>query len=230
VFAAKSGIPKAPVFTRIRHYFNHPGFIAPLVASAVAALEGLPEDVRANATLLMSTHSLPMALAYSAGPEGGLYVAQHEEVARLVAAGVAEATGVTYPHELVFQSRSGPPQVKWLEPLIGDRLTALAEAGTPAVVVVPIGFTSDHMEVVYDLDVEAREQAEKLGVAFARAATVGAAPEFVAAIRDLVMERVNSVMPQLRSTVGELEVSWDLCPPGCCPNPNGPRPAVAGRD
>lgn len=230
VFAAKAGIAKAPVFTRIRHYFNHPGFIRPMVANTVAALESLSEDVRAGATILFTTHSLPMALAYSAGPEGGLYVRQHEEVAALVAAGVTEATGVTHPWELVYQSRSGPPQVPWLEPDVSERLAPLREAGTPAVVVVPIGFTSDHMEVVYDLDVELRAHADQVGIALARANTVGAAPEFVAAIRDLVMERVDSVMPEKRATLGELGPSHDLCPVGCCPNPRAPRPAVAGRD
>ncbi len=230
IFAAKAGIPKAPNFARIRHYFNHPGFVRPMVANTVAALEQLPADLRETATILFTTHSIPMAMAYSAGPEGGLYVQQHEEVASLVAAGVREATGVERPSELVYQSRSGPPQVPWLEPDIGDRLTALSEAGTAAVVVVPIGFTSDHLEVVYDLDVELKAQADKLGVAFARAGTVGAAPEFVAAIRDLVLERANSVMPDQRATLGELGASYDLCPAGCCPNPKGPRPAVAGRD
>ncbi len=230
VFAAKAGITKAPVFTRLRHYFNHPGFIRPMVANTVAALEQLAFDARAGATILFTTHSIPMALAYSAGPQGGLYPAQHEEVARLVAEGVTEATGATYPWELVYQSRSGPPQVKWLEPDVRDRMTALHEAGTPGVVVVPIGFTSDHMEVVYDLDVELRGQADALGIGFARAGTVGAAPEFVAAIRDMVMERVNSRMPDQRATLGDLGASFDVCPIGCCPNPKGPRPAVAGRD
>jgi ferrochelatase len=230
VFAAKSGIAKAPAFARIRHDFNHPGFIRPMIANTVAALDGLPEHLRADATVLFTTHSLPMALAYSAGPEGGLYVTQHNEVAGLVLDGVTEATGVEHPAELVYQSRSGPPTVKWLEPDIGTRLSELAEAGVSAIVVVPIGFTSDHMEVVYDLDVEVREQAEKLGVAYARAATVGANPEFVTAVRELVLERAESRRPDLREALGELGVSYDLCPPGCCPNPNGPRPAVAGRD
>jgi ferrochelatase len=230
VFAAKAGISKAPVFTRIRHYFNHPGFVQPMIGNTVAALDGLPAELRAGATVLFTTHSIPMALSYSAGPEGGLYVQQHEEVARLVAEGVARVTGVERPWELVYQSRSGPPTVKWLEPAIEDRVSALAEAGTAAIVVVPIGFTSDHLEVVYDLDIEVRRQADSLGVAYARAGTVGTAPEFVAAIRELVLERANSVMPDLRPALGELGPSWDLCPAGCCPNPNGPRPAVAGRD
>ena len=230
VFAAQEGIERPPIFARIRHYFNHPGFIGPMVANTVAALDQLPDEVRPGATILFTTHSIPMAMAYSAGPDGGLYVQQHEETARLVAEGVAEATGATHGWELVYQSRSGPPQVPWLEPDVSDRLAALHEAGTPAVVVVPIGFTSDHMEVVYDLDVELREQAAKLGIPFARAATVGTAPEFVAGIRDLVLERVNSVMPDARAALGELGASYDVCPAGCCPNPDGPRPAVAGRD
>jgi ferrochelatase len=230
VFAAKAGIAKAPVFARVRNYFNHPGFIGPMIANTVAALDELPADLRSGATLLFSTHSIPMALAYSAGPEGGLYVQQHEEAVALVVEGVTEATGVAYPHEIVYQSRSGPPQVPWLEPDIGTRVAALREAGTAAIVVVPIGFTSDHMEVVYDLDVEVREQADKLGLAFARAATVGSSPAFVAGIRDLVLERANSLRPDQRPALGELGPAHDLCPAGCCPNPQGPRPAVAGRD
>jgi ferrochelatase len=230
VFAAKAGIAKAPAFARIRHYFNHPGFVRPMIANTVAALDTLPEDLRADATLVFTTHSLPMALAYSSGPEGNLYVTQHDEVAGLVLDGVADATGVTRRGELVYQSRSGPPQVKWLEPDINTRVAELAEEGVKAIVVVPIGFTSDHMEVVYDLDVEVREQAEKLGITYARAATVGAHPEFVAAVRELALERAQSRRPDQREALGELGVSYDLCPPGCCPNPNGPRPAVAGRD
>jgi len=230
VFAAKSGIAKAPAFARIRHYFNHPGFVRPMIANTVAALDRLPADVRDRATILFTTHSIPMAMAYSSGPDGGLYVAQHDEVAGLVLDGVTEATGVEHAAELVYQSRSGPPSVPWLEPDISTRVAALSTDGVPAVVVVPIGFISDHMEVVYDLDVEVKELADKLGIAFARAATVGAHPEFVAAIRGLVLERAQSWRPDQRPALGEMGASYDICPAGCCPNPNGPRPAIAGKD
>lgn len=227
--AAAAG-PDPPVFARLRHYYNHPGFIAPMVANTLIALAALPETVRGAAMLLFSTHSIPVAYAHSAGPDGGAYVAQHEEVAALIAAAVTEATGVVLEWELVFQSRSGPPGVPWLEPDVGDRIAELHAGGTPSVVVVPIGFVSDHMEVIYDLDVEVRELTARLGLPYARAATVGTAPEFVAAIRDLVRERADSVPFDERTALGTSGPSHDICPAGCCPNPRGARPAVAGRD
>jgi ferrochelatase len=220
--------PGAPEVDKIRHYFNHPGFVAPMVANTVAALAELPEASRAGAVLLFSTHSIPTAMAESAGPGGNAYVTQHQEVAALVAAGVAEATGLVLPSELVYQSRSGPPTIPWLEPDVGDRIDELAKAGARAVVVVPIGFISDHMEVRFDLDVEVREQTALLGLPYARAATVGTAPEFVAAIRDLVLERTGA--DPRRAAVGVLGPSHDVCPAGCCPNLRAPKPAAAGRD
>lgn len=229
--AARADVgPDAPEVERIRHYFNHPGFIEPMIANTLAALTQLPAQARDDAALLFSTHSIPVAMADSAGPGGGAYVAQHLAAAGLVAAGVAAATGVTRPWELVYQSRSGPPSVPWLEPDVGDQLELLSREGAPAVVVVPIGFTSDHMEVRFDLDVQARERAAGLGMQFVRAATVGAAPQFVAAIRELVLERVRDVPPQRRRALGELGPDHDACPAGCCPNPRGPRPAAAGMD
>lgn len=226
---AEEGGPDTPIFARLRHYYNHPGFVGPMVAHTLTALTEMPDGVRDSAVLLFSTHSIPMAYAYSSGREGGAYVAQHEEVAGLVAAGVTEATGVMLPWELVYQSRSGPPSVPWLEPDIGDRIAELHAAGTPAVVVVPIGFTSDHMEICYDLDLEVREQARRLGIAYARAATVGTAPDFVAAICELVLERANSMPLDERAALGTLGPDHDVCPAGCCPNPDGVVPAVAGR-
>jgi ferrochelatase len=155
-------------------------------------------------------------------------VAQHAEVAALVARGVTAATGRAHPWRLVFQSRSGPPSVPWLGPDIGDHLRELAKSATPAVVVSPIGFLSDHVEVCYDLDVEAAAVAAELGLAYARAATVGTAPAFVTAVRELVVERLDPNAP--RRTVGGLGAWPDRCLSGCCPNPRGPRPAVGGSD
>src|SRR5690606_10063472 len=162
--------PDAPEIGLIRPFFDHPGFIEPLVDHTLQALERLPEDKRTGARLLFSAHSVPTAMADASGaPEqgygtGGAYVAQLEEVARLV----AERVGGGHRYDLVYQSRSGPPSQPWLEPDINDRLEELAADGTEAVVVVPYGFVSDHMEVKYDLDNEARQTAEKLGLAFER--------------------------------------------------------------
>jgi ferrochelatase len=128
----------------------------------------------------------------------------------------------------VYCSRSGPPQVPWLEPDVNDHLEDLAAHGTESVVVVPIGFVSDHMEVVYDLDTEARKTADKLGLAFGRAATPGVHPDFVTVVRDLLLERAARERGEAtgQAAVGELPASWHLCPAHCCPNLRGERPAL----
>ena len=226
---------------KLRHFYNHPGFVEPMIDHTLAALAELPEGVRDGARLAFTTHSIPDALADSSGaPDdpargtpGGAYVAQHRETARLVAAAVAEATGVAdRPWELVYQSRSGSPQTPWLEPDICDHLAAEHAAGAPAVVMVPIGFVSDHMEVVYDLDTQATAAAEELGLPVARARTVGADPRFAAAVRDLVLERAASARGErpARCALGTLGPSHDLCPADCCPAARNPRPAAAGAD
>jgi ferrochelatase len=218
--------PRAPRVDRIRAYFNHPGFVRPQIAAVRAALDALPPELRGRAALVFTTHSIPLRMATSAGPHGDAYVTQHREVARLVAEGVAAAGGGRHDWQLVYQSRSGPPTVPWLEPDVGDHLRALAAAGVPAVVVAPIGFVSDHLEVAYDLDVEARALAAQLGLAFVRAATVGTAPEFVAGIREMVCERM-AADPQRRA-LGVLGPDHDVCPVHCCPNPRAALPTVAG--
>jgi ferrochelatase len=220
----------APEVDKLRHYFNHPGFVEPLVRSTLAALAELPEGVRSGAHLVFTTHSIPIAMADSSGPAGGAYVAQHLDVARLVAEAVAKETGVERPWRLVYQSRSGPPTQPWLEPDVRDHLTELSRHGAPGAVAVPIGFVSDHMEVKFDLDVQAAGKAGELGLPFARAATVGVDPQFVAAIRDLVLERMEGRPPERRCALGDLGPSHDVCPAGCCPNPRGTLPAAAGED
>jgi len=216
---------------RVRAYFNHPGFVEPMVESTLTALETLDASVREGARLVFVTHSVPLSMDEGSGPEGHAYVRQHEDVARLVAAGVAARTGTTRAHDLVYCSRSGPPTQPWLEPDVNDHLRAIA-ADVPAVVLVPIGFVSDHMEVVHDLDTEAFETAEGLGLPVARAATVGTAPGFVEAIRSLVLERAAIVRGDevVRVALGELGASHDICPAGCCPNARGERPALCGVD
>jgi protoporphyrin/coproporphyrin ferrochelatase len=226
--AARAAVgPAAPRVDRIRAYFNHPGFVGPQVTAVRAALDALPPEVRSRAVLVFTTHSIPQCMAATSGPRGDAYVTQHREVARLVADGVAAAGGGAHEWHLVYQSRSGPPTVPWLEPDVGDFLRVLATAGVPAVVVAPIGFVSDHLEVAYDLDVEVRALAAELGVAFVRAATVGTAPEFVAGIRQLVLERVAGGP---RAALGVLGADHDVCPAQCCPNPRAAQPTVAGQE
>jgi ferrochelatase len=221
--------PEAPEFAKLRHYFNHPGFVGPMVANTVAALRTLPEGPAQDTFLAFTTHSVPAAMNDTSGPAGGAYLAQHLEVARLVAEGVAAATGREHPWELVFQSRSGPPAQLWLEPDIADHLRGL-RGRARAVAAVPIGFTSDHMEVRYDLDVVAAEVARVEGLAFVRVPTVGTAPEFVAAIRGLVLERLQEVPVARRPAAGRLGPDHDVCPAGCCPNLRARLPAAAGGD
>src|SRR6202451_953053 len=161
--------PSAPVIDKIRRFFNHPGFIEPFAGSAEAALARLPAEVRPGAHLVFTAHSIPVAMANSSGPPGmgGRYVAELTEAARLI----AERTGGgSHPWTLAYQSRSGPPSQPWLEPDVGDHLGDLAKSGTEAVVVIPVGFVTDHMEVRHDLDVEAAQTAGSLGLAVPRGA------------------------------------------------------------
>ncbi|UYQ64917.1 ferrochelatase [Streptomyces peucetius] len=225
-----------PRVDKLRHYFNHPGFVRPMIDGVLASLADLPEDVRTGAHLAFTTHSIPTSAADSSGPvgehgDGGAYVRQHLDVARVIADAVAEETGVEHPWELVYQSRSGAPHIPWLEPDICDHLEALHGSGAPAVVMVPIGFVSDHMEVLYDLDTEATAKAAELGLPVRRSATVGADPRFADTVRDLLLERAATErgVPAERCALGALGASHDLCPVGCCPA-RAPKPAAAGAD
>ena len=234
----------APRLAKLRHYFNHPGFIIPMVHNTRMALAQLPAHAREGARLVFVTHSIPIAMNQGSGPTGGAYVAQHRAAAAAVAAGVGtrgvapggapgDAQSRREPAwDLAYCSRSGPPTQPWLEPDINDHLAVLAAQGVRGVVIVPIGFISDHMEVAFDLDVEALATADRLGLPAARAGTVGTAPEFVAAVRELVLERAAAEAGEhpARPVVGELGPSHDLCPVGCCPNPRGERPAACGVD
>ncbi len=230
LYDAVSAVEGAPVLDKLRHYFNHPGFVEPQVDAVLAALADLPTDVRDGAHLVFVTHSIPLSMAESAGPSGGAYVAQHRDVAAEVTVRVTEEGGTRHPHQLVYCSRSGSPRVPWLEPDVNDHLEALAKDGAPAVVLVPVGFVSDHMEVVYDLDTEALATAERLGLPVSRAATAGTDPRFVAMVRDLLVERaaVERDDDVARASVGSLGPLWDRCPVGCCPNPKVDRPALCG--
>ncbi len=230
LFDAVDGLAGAPVLDKLRHYFNHPGFVEPVVDATLAALADLPDDVRRGAHVAFVTHSVPTAMNDTSGPVGGAYLEQHLSVATEVARQVAEETGVEHPWELVFCSRSGSPHVPWLEPDVNDHLETLHAGGATAVVMVPVGFVSDHMEVVYDLDTEALATAERLGLPARRAATAGTDPRFVAMVRDLLLERATVERGEevVRASVGNLEALWDRCPVGCCANPKGEQPALCG--
>jgi ferrochelatase len=193
--------PDAPRIDKIRRFHNHPGFTGPFAASTRAALATLPADLRDDAHLVFTAHSIPAAMAEASGVGGGRYVAELTEASGLIAERIGDGT---HPWTLAFQSRSGPPAQPWLEPDVRDHLGELAKSGVQAVVVIPVGFVSDHMEVRHDLDVEAAETAGSMGLAFARAATPGRHPGFVSMITELVQQRLASP-DEDRS-----------CPPGCC--------------
>jgi protoporphyrin/coproporphyrin ferrochelatase len=196
--------PRAPRIDTTGRFFNHLGFIEPFADHARAALASLPGDVREDAHLVFTAHSIPVAMAEASGPSGGRYVAELTEAARLI----TERVGGTHPWTLAYQSRSGPPSQPWLEPDVRDHLAELAKSGTLAVVVIPVGFVSDHMEVRHDLDVEAAHAADTLGLAFARAATPATDPRFASMITELVRER--------RDALGTSGRPGDMCPAGCC--------------
>ena len=195
----------APQVSKLRAFYNHPGFVEANAAHVAEALVRAGSD----AHVVFTAHSIPVAMAKNCR-----YESQLVESARLVAerAGFAD-------HSVVYQSRSGPPQVPWLEPDVSDRLRELAASGVTNVVVSPIGFVSDHMEVVYDLDIEARAVADELGLSFERAAAAGTHPAFVGAIRELVQERLDPAVP--RRALGRHGPSHDVCPVGCCLPGNG---------
>jgi ferrochelatase len=213
IAAARAAVgPRAPVVHKLRHYHDHPGFVEPHVDGVRDALARLEPAPRERTRLVFTAHSIPEQMARTAGPDGGRYQAQLAETAALVAAAAAPDLG----WDLVWQSRSGPEHVPWLEPDVNPHLEALAAAGTGAVVVSPIGFISDHLEVLWDLDVEAADTAKRAGLAYARAATPGADPRFVAMIRELVQERLDPTGAPDRRRLGTVPV-WDTCASHCCP-------------
>ncbi len=236
--AAVDGLDGAPQLDRLRHFFHHPGFVESFVDATLAALADLPETARDGAHLVFVTHSIPERMNERSGPSGteggpalgGAYVAQHRSVVAEVTDRVRQETGRRHPSHLVYCSRSGPPEVPWLEPDINDHLETLGKSGVPGVVIVPIGFVSDHMEVVWDLDTEAISTANGLALPVARASTPGIDPRFVAVVRDLLIERAAAERGERpeRVTVGGLPPTADRCPIGCCPNPRGPVPALGG--
>jgi ferrochelatase len=195
----------APEIDKLRLFYNHPGFVAPNADNLIAALARADRD----AAVAFTAHSLPEVLAATSE-----YTGQLIETAGLVAA-TARRTGWAGEWQLVYQSRSGPPSQPWLGPDIGQHIQQMAADGVTSVVVAPIGFVSDHMEVVYDLDVEAARVAAIAGIRMIRAATAGTAPDFVTMIRQLVEERLDPAAPRL--ALGGMGPWPDVCPAGCCP-------------
>lgn len=213
--------PAAPAVDKIRRYFNHPGFVEPFAAATVAAIESLPEPVQNEVDLVFTAHSVPSAMAAASGPAGGAYPAELAEAARLVAERVPRARS----WRLAYSSRSGPPSQSWLEPDVSDSLAELAQAGSRAAVIVPVGFISDHMEVRFDLDVEAAQTARRLGLPVARAATPGTDPRFVAMVTELVRERAEG---SPRRALGSMGPTADICRNGCCGASAAPPAGRAG--
>ena len=215
--------PGAPRVTRLRYGHDHPGVVEPFADATREALASLPDDERDDARLVFTAHSIPTGMADASGPDGGGYTRRLRQTAQAVVDRAAPGRD----WDLVFQSRSGPPHVPWLEPDVGDHVEALAADGVRAVVVVPVGFISDHVEVRYDLDIQAAEQAEAVGVRLVRASTPGTDPRFVDMVVDLARERLER--PALRRAL--VEPLHDACPVGCCLAPGAAataRPAGAG--
>ncbi|HEU4808343.1 MAG TPA: ferrochelatase [Homoserinimonas sp.] len=227
----ETGLNGAIQIDKVRQFFDHPGFVTPFVEGVHTALaefedQGFTDD---EVHVLFSTHSIPTVDAERSGPAerefgaGGAYAAQHRAVADVVMADRPEAWS------LVYQSRSGPPSMPWLEPDINDRLAELASSGIKAVVIVPLGFVSDHLEVKWDLDTEAMQTAEQLGLTAVRVPTPGIHAAFVSGLVDLVVERIEGTPAAQRPALTGLGPWYDVCRPGCCENIRlGFKPALAG--
>lgn len=230
--AARAAVGEgAPAIERIGPYFNHPGFVQPFVDGTAEAVASLTEEQRAGAQLVFTTHSIPVSMAHSSGGgSGDAYVRQHRDVASVVAAEVSARAGRPLPWELVYQSRSGSPRTPWLEPDIDAHLRDLAASRCTAAVVVPIGFLSDHIEVLWDLDTQARATADEVGLPMVRVRTPGTDPRTVSMVAELALEHIEERPLGGRQRLGDLPASPDRCVRGCCPNPRAPLPAVGGSD
>ncbi len=204
--------PDAPEVDKLRAFFNHPAFIEVTVERVREALQAVPPDARGNLQIIYTAHSIPLSMANTSD-----YVKQLEEVRRLVSGALGQQNDV-----LVYQSRSGVPGQPWLEPDILDYLREVKSKNlASAVVLAPISFISDHMEVLYDLDVEARQLCDSLSLPMTRAKTVGVHPKFIGMIRELILERIDPA--QERRALGSLGPRADICAEDCCPAPVRPR-------
>jgi protoporphyrin/coproporphyrin ferrochelatase len=239
-----TGLGGTVTIDKVRQFFDHPGFVSVFVDGVRAAVAGfLADGVPGDAIhVLFSTHSIPTADAERSGPrdgdpehrdlgEGGAYAAQHEAVAAYVMAEVAASVpgSEVVAWELVYQSRSGPPSQPWLEPDVCDVIEGLPARGAQAVAIVPLGFVSDHMEVLWDLDTEAMDAAAEAGLKAVRTPTPGVDPAYVSGLVDLVEERLHGTRAADRPHLTDLGPWFDVCRPACCENVRaGFKPAAAG--
>lgn len=207
-------------FDKVRSYFNHPGFAQANIDAVLEGYEALAAkggDV-AEARLVFVTHSIPLTMEAASRISHATYSRQHLDLARVVAEEVSARLGHEVEWNLTFCSRSGPPAQPWLEPDVNDHLESLAADDVTNVVLSPIGFVSDHMEVAYDLDTEALETASRLGITAVRAGTVGTRAPFVAGLVDLILERAAIARDEkfTEAVVGELGPFRSVCAPDCC--------------
>ena len=219
--ARQAAGPSAPAIDKVRVFFNHPGFLEATTDRVANAIARLPIAGREAAHIAFTAHSIPMLMA-----DNCQYAAQLNETARLV----AERLEFPADHwRVVYQSRSGRPTDPWLEPDILDHLRTLKEQSVSQVVLAPIGFLSDHIEVLYDLDDEAAKLSQELGMTMTRAGTVGTHPKFVAMIVDLIAERLatESGATCERPAIGAFGPNHDCCPTDCCLYPLRSRHAPA---
>ncbi|MCU1437367.1 MAG: ferrochelatase [Naasia sp.] len=233
---AETGLEGTLQIDKVRQFFDHPGFVEPFIEGVRVGLDELRTRVpgialATEAHVLFATHSIPSEDARRSGPadrgfgEGGAYAAQHLAVAEVVMA----ESGQGVPWDLVYQSRSGPPTQPWLEPDVNDRIAELGAAGIRGLVIVPIGFVSDHMEVKWDLDTEALETAADHSITAVRVPTPGVHEAYVRGLIDLVLERRDGIPAAQRPAVTSLGPWYDVCRPGCCENVRlGFKPAISG--
>lgn len=219
LYAATHALENAPVIDKLRYGYNHPGFIAAVTDRVRDAFAEIPAERRDPATLVFTAHSLPNSMAAKAP-----YEAQLREAAALV----CEALGRDQ-WELAYQSNNASYGEPWLDPRIEDVIAERAQQGVEDIVIVPIGFVCDHMEVVLDLDVDARKIADESGINMVRAGTVGTHPAFVTMVRELIAERAAGAE---RHALGQYGPSHDFCPVDCCLSgrPGDPKPSLCGAE
>jgi len=221
---------------KVRPYANHPGFSRANARNVTEAVRALAQRVDSEVRLVFVTHSISEGMDATSGPgdgDGNAYRRQHLDLASAITDEVNATLGRHLDYDLVYCSRSGPPTQPWLEPDVNDALRELAGDGVKSVVVAPIGFISDHMEVKFDLDTEAAETADAIGLEMVRVPTVGTDPEFVSGLVDLALERAAQARGQTPTMVhvwpGD-EMFPAVCRPGCCPNLKVAKPALCGSD
>ncbi len=234
----ETGLDGKLAVDKIRQYFDHPGFVEPFIEGTAASLQKVRHELTAAGQaeapvhVMFATHSIPTRDAEAAGrselesrtfEQDSAYVAQHLANAEAIMARVDP----DQEWSLVYQSRSGAPHVPWLEPDINDALAEQAAAGIAGVVVVPLGFISDHMEVLWDLDTEAKESCAELGLVFDRAPTPSTHQKFVEGLVDLICERTVENNITERPAMTKLGPWYDVCNPGCCANFRGEKPAIS---